>query len=74
MSGDRPNTRAIRAVVTGAVQGVGFRDAVLRRASGLGVMGWVRNGEDGAVAVHAEGQPAAVEALRRARNPGRGRS
>ena len=38
---------AVRAVVTGAVQGVGFRHATRRRALGLGVAGWVRNGDDG---------------------------
>lgn len=48
-------TEAIRAVVRGDVQGVGFRDATRRRARELGVMGWVRNGEHGAVLVHAEG-------------------
>jgi DNA ligase D-like protein (predicted 3'-phosphoesterase) len=46
------------------VQGVGFREATRRRAQALGVMGWVRNaGDDGTVAVHAEGPSAAVETL-----------
>jgi DNA ligase D-like protein (predicted 3'-phosphoesterase) len=54
---------AIRAVVHGQVQGVGFRDAALGRARGLGVMGWVRNGEDGTVQIHAEGPAAAVDEL-----------
>lgn len=54
---------AIRAVVRGRVQGVGFRDATVRRARALGALGWVRNADDGAVLVHAEGDPAAVEAL-----------
>jgi len=54
---------AVRAVVSGSVQGVGFRDATVRRARRLGVTGWVRNGEDGAVLVHAEGPSAAVEKL-----------
>ncbi|HEY5815036.1 MAG TPA: DNA polymerase ligase N-terminal domain-containing protein [Solirubrobacterales bacterium] len=58
-----PAATAVRAVVRGAVQGVGFRDATLRRARKLGVMGWVRNGEDGAVLVHAEGDEAAVGEL-----------
>jgi len=53
----------MRALVRGRVQGVGFRDAAVRRARSLGVLGWVRNREDGAVEVHAEGAPAAVEAL-----------
>ncbi len=39
---------AIRATVTGRVQGVFFRDATVARAHELGVLGWVRNGEDGA--------------------------
>ncbi len=55
--------RAIRAVISGAVQGVGFRVQTVRRAHELGVSGWVRNGEDGAVAVHAEGASAAVGEL-----------
>jgi DNA ligase D-like protein (predicted 3'-phosphoesterase) len=54
---------AIRATLSGQVQGVGFRDATRRRAHQLGVLGWVRNGEDGTVKVHAEGQPDAVEQL-----------
>ncbi len=57
------DSRAIRAAVAGAVQGVGFRDATRRQAVALGVMGWVRNADDGTVAVHAEGPPAAVQAL-----------
>ena len=53
----------VRATVCGAVQGVGFRDAALRRARQLGALGWVRNGDDGRVLVHAEGPEDAVEAL-----------
>jgi len=54
---------AVRATVRGEVQGVGFRDAALRRAGELGVLGWVRNGEDGALLVHVEGDEPAVEEL-----------
>lgn len=61
--GDRTGAAAIRAVVTGEVQGVGFRDATVRRARELGVMGWVRNGEDDAVQIHAEGSDGAVDEL-----------
>jgi DNA ligase D-like protein (predicted 3'-phosphoesterase) len=56
-------TAAIRAVVRGEVQGVGFRDLTARRARELAVMGWVRNGEDGTVLVHAEGPQAALDEL-----------
>lgn len=61
--GERGETRALRAVVAGAVQGVGLRQAIQRRAHELGVLGWVRNEADGTVAVHAEGPAAAVETL-----------
>jgi DNA ligase D-like protein (predicted 3'-phosphoesterase) len=54
---------AVRATVRGAVQGVGFRDATVRRARRDGVRGWVRNQNDGSVDVHAEGPSAAVDAL-----------
>lgn len=50
-------------MVSGGVQGVGFRDAAQRRARALGVLGWVRNADDGTVSVHAEGDGGAVEAL-----------
>jgi DNA ligase D-like protein (predicted 3'-phosphoesterase) len=55
--------RAIRAEVRGRVQGVGFRDAAVRRAHELGALGWVRNADDGSVRVHAEGEYGAVEGL-----------
>jgi DNA ligase D-like protein (predicted 3'-phosphoesterase) len=54
---------AVRAVVRGRVQGVGYRDATLQRARQLGVMGWVRNAEDGSAYVHAEGPERAVGEL-----------
>ncbi|HEU4976609.1 MAG TPA: DNA polymerase ligase N-terminal domain-containing protein [Baekduia sp.] len=54
---------ALRAVVRGRVQGVGYRDATVRRARALGVLGWVRNEDDGSVRVHAEGAAERVEAL-----------
>ena len=57
------STQAVRATVRGKVQAVGFRDAALRRARELGALGWVRNGEDGDVLVHAEGPEGSVEAL-----------
>jgi DNA ligase D-like protein (predicted 3'-phosphoesterase) len=59
----RTAVRAVRASASGGVQGVGFRYAVRERAGDLGVLGWVRNEADGAVAVHAEGPGEAVETL-----------
>lgn len=42
-------TAAYRFVVTGRVQGVGFRQTAAGRASALGLAGWIRNRDDGAV-------------------------
>jgi DNA ligase D-like protein (predicted 3'-phosphoesterase) len=55
--------KAIRAVVSGRVQGVGFREAVVQKARQTSLFGWVRNADDGTVQVHAEGDPDAVAAL-----------
>jgi acylphosphatase len=44
-----------RYVVSGRVQGVGFRWFVEREAAILGIAGWVRNCDDGRVEVMATG-------------------
>jgi acylphosphatase len=55
---------ALRAIVRGRVQGVGFRDFVWRRARFLGLVGYVRNLPDGrSVEVVAEGQRDDLEQL-----------
>jgi acylphosphatase len=50
-------------LVKGRVQGVGFRWFVHREAAELGLRGWVRNTDDGAVEVLAAGEPAQLEDL-----------
>ncbi|MFO0726023.1 MAG: acylphosphatase [Myxococcota bacterium] len=55
---------ARRYLVSGIVQGVGYRDFVVRQASGLGLLGWVRNLYDERVEVWAEGSAEAVALLR----------
>jgi acylphosphatase len=50
-----------RAVVTGRVQGVFYRDSCQQMARRLGVRGSVRNRSDGAVEVVAEGPRDAVD-------------
>jgi DNA ligase D-like protein (predicted 3'-phosphoesterase) len=55
--------RAVRASLQGRVQGVGLRQAVRRRAGELGLLGWVRNEDDGTVLVHAEGSADQVQQL-----------
>lgn len=63
---DREQVRTLRATVRGLVQMVGFRQFVWMRASGLGLAGYVRNGDDGrSVEVVAEGPASALEELLR---------
>ena len=59
----RPQHRRLEAVVSGRVQGVGFRWFVQRQASLLGLTGGVRNLSDGSVEVVAEGPPAGLADL-----------
>jgi acylphosphatase len=47
--------RQLHAIVSGRVQGVGFRYYTQIKASELGLTGWVRNQYDGTVEVTAEG-------------------
>ena len=47
--------KAFSAVVSGRVQGVGFRYSAQRFAQRMGIKGWVRNDIDGTVTVHCEG-------------------
>ncbi len=55
-----------RWLVSGQVQGVGFRYFVLREATGLGLRGWTRNLSNGQVEVVAEGESARLDGLRAA--------
>lgn len=61
----QPTTDIIACLlrVHGVVQGVGFRYSTVLAARRIGVQGWVRNRRDGSVEIHAQGVPAAVEAL-----------
>jgi acylphosphatase len=43
--------------VRGRVQGVGYRDACVRRARALGIAGWVRNRMDDSVEATLQGSP-----------------
>lgn len=54
---------AYRIIVTGLVQGVGFRYSAKYRASQLRVTGFVRNLRDGSVELVCEGEEAEVETL-----------
>lgn len=53
----------LRFRVTGRVQGVGYRAWTCRTATQLGLVGWVRNLEDGSVEGLCCGPQTAVDAL-----------
>lgn len=57
------DTKTIRAVVSGRVQGVSYRAWTRRRALHHGVAGWVRNRPDRTVEALFSGPAAAVDAL-----------
>lgn len=55
--------KRLHLIISGDVQGVGFRSFVREKAMSLGLTGWVKNRDDGAVEVVAEGPKEHLEAL-----------
>lgn len=51
--------------VRGRVQGIGYRDACVRRARALGITGWVRNRMDDSVELTLQGSPQQLADMRR---------
>jgi acylphosphatase len=55
--------KAVRARITGRVQGVGFRAFVEQAAERIGVSGWVRNRRDGSVEAMIAGDASKVDEM-----------
>lgn len=55
--------KAVRARICGKVQGVWYRGWTEGEAKALGLIGWVRNREDGSVEALFVGPEAAVDAM-----------
>jgi acylphosphatase/DNA-binding transcriptional MerR regulator len=53
--------KRIYALISGEVQGVGYREEIKRIAFELNIYGWVRNLEDGRVEITAEGEDRSFE-------------
>lgn len=62
---DAPRPQRLTALVSGQVQGVGYRRYAQRRASDLGLAGFAENLHDGKVEVVAEGARDELEHLLR---------
>ena len=61
---------AKRWLISGDVQGVGFRYFAQRKAAALGLAGWARNLSDGRVEVYAAGAADALNELAAALHTG----
>ena len=55
--------KQLRMMVSGRVQGVGFRFTARDEAQGLGLKGWVRNCPSGVVVIVAEGREDVLKML-----------
>lgn len=56
-------TKAVHVVVSGRVQGVGYRQGCRQTARRLDLVGWVRNLADGRVELFAQGPEESVDRL-----------
>jgi acylphosphatase len=55
--------KAVRLIIKGLVQGVGFRASLREVALHYGVSGWVRNRNDGSVEALLEGDEEKIDAV-----------
>ncbi len=55
--------KRVHLIIAGAVQSVGFRMFIDRKARELKLCGWVKNRIDGAVEIDAQGSEEAIEEL-----------
>lgn len=55
--------KAVHVLVTGHIQGVGYRQGCRSAARSFGLVGWVRNLADGRVELFAQGDSSGIDRL-----------
>jgi acylphosphatase len=58
------NTISKHLIISGRVQGVGFRHFTYKKARELGIKGWVKNLQDGSVETFFTGSPEDVNTMK----------
>jgi len=53
--------KTVQLIISGQVQGIGYRKWMQRRAKRFGVVGWVKNRTDGAVETLLQGEQKMVD-------------
>lgn len=59
----QPDRKRVHVLVTGQVQGVGYRMSTCQAAEALDLQGWVRNLPDGRVEAVFEGTPERIDEM-----------
>ena len=62
-SNESKKSAGVHCLISGLVQGVGFRYATMTEARRLGLQGWVRNLPDGRVEAEAFGSSSALDSF-----------
>ena len=55
--------KCVRVIITGTVQGVGFRWRARQAALSLDISGWIKNRPDGGVEAVFQGSPGSVDQM-----------
>lgn len=55
--------KTLKIRITGTVQGVFYRSETQKKATELGITGWVKNNDDGSVSIVAQGEAKNLEKL-----------
>lgn len=60
---DKNSVIRVHFIISGQVQGVGFRWRAARMAKSMGISGWVRNLRDGSVELEVQGRAGDIESF-----------